>query len=379
MHPTSASLNVNPGLSRRSLLRLGSVCAVAGIAGGGLAAGTAAPAQATPTLSWHPLRVLQQAGSITSIATDGSIGWAVGNRGEAASGDLVPMAMRLTGGVWRPTTRPAPDGASLSSVAIVSATEVWAVGEKTIMDSADSNPVVVRWNGTSWKPVPFPATIGGLSQVVAAGGKIWVAGWASVDGREHGVVYRYSGGRWTLLDKGLTDTTNVNCLQVLADGTVWAGLNPGMARLVGGSWQLSPEWPADGSWIPTRFIATSSRNVWVAGVAYTGSGVVPLIAHFNGTRWARRSVPDVQGQLYDLEFRVDQVVAVGERFADDGTVTQLLLAQDGSTFALRPGPVATGGGLLTLAGMSGELLTGGYRGTVDPAPFSAISAGRRTL
>ena len=367
-------------LSRRSLLKFGSLLAAGGAVGGGLTVAGTTPSQAATPIHWTQLRSEASKGSLAGVAASGSATWAVGSIGDGD--DTRPLAMQLKNRSWQPTAQPAPDLASLSSVAIVSKNEVWAVGEQIISDeSADLLPVIVRWNGSAWHKVNFPAKIGGLGQIVVAAGSIWVVGWAKVGGSEHAVVYRRTNGKWKLLDKGLESAMNVNCLQVFDDGTAWAGLNPGLAYFDGTSWTLSSDWPQDGSMIPSKFICSSAKDIYVAGVAYTGDlGMVPLISHYNGKTWRRLKTPKVQADLYDLAFYKDQVVAVGERYDDEGTSTQLVLRGDKSGFSVQTAPTTQPGGLAGLLNVSGELLTVGYLDQPTTLePFAAISQSRWTM
>lgn len=366
-----------PRMNRRSLMKFGSLLAASGAVGGAVSLVTATPSQAATTVHWKGLSCEGTIGLLNGVTVKGTNAWAVGAAGDA--GEATPTAMRLINGAWHATAQPTVGLSSLASVAIVSAREVWAVGEQPIADSADSHPVVVRWNGTRWLKVAFPAKIGGLSEVVSAAGSVWIAGWASVGGSEHAVVYRYTDGVWTRCDKGLADVQNVNCLHVFADGTAWAGLNPGMAHFDGSSWTLAPEWPDDGSMIPSRIIANSTKDLYAAGLQYNGNGsVVPLISHYDGSRWSSLKTPNVEGQLYDVAVYKDRIIAVGERFADDGGVTQLVLGSSADTFAVEPGPAASGG-LLALATYDTELLTTGYVDPSDPQAYSAISQTRWTM
>ncbi|HET7015149.1 MAG TPA: hypothetical protein VFI65_14625 [Streptosporangiaceae bacterium] len=147
----------------------------------------------------------------------------------------------------------------LLSVAALSAAEAWAVGDYFVAGTGKQPPLIEHWTRGRWRLVRSPA-VGGPS-----GGYL------------HSVA-------------------------VLSPKNAWAVGGAGNAALIehwnGKTWHVVPAGPArvknTGTTL-TGVTASSAKSVWAVGSVTTSRGLVPLIEHWNGTRWRAVRCPDPGG------------------------------------------------------------------------------------
>ena len=158
------------------------------------------------------------------------------------------------------------DNSTLASVSMASASDGWAVG--TFMDpQAVSRPLAEHWNGRAWRitastQLPKTDASGQLSGVDQVGpADAWAVG--------NGTLA--SGGERTLIEHFI--------------GTSWAVVpSPDVFTGTGADDQL------DG------IGGISARDLWAVGFAFNGSNLaLPLLEHFNGTRWQSLAAPATGG------------------------------------------------------------------------------------
>ena len=78
--------------------------------------------------------------------------WAVGNLYNPSNGTGHPLSLHWNGTQWQRVNTPDPSaGGSLYGVAAVSSSDVWAVGTDPV-----TSTLIEHWNGTRWKIVPSP-------------------------------------------------------------------------------------------------------------------------------------------------------------------------------------------------------------------------------
>jgi hypothetical protein len=78
--------------------------------------------------------------------------WAVGNLYNPSNGTGHPLSLHWNGKQWQRVNTPNPSaGSTLYGVAAVSSSDVWAVGTDPV-----TSTLIEHWNGTRWKIVPSP-------------------------------------------------------------------------------------------------------------------------------------------------------------------------------------------------------------------------------
>jgi len=200
----------------------------------------------------------------------------------------------------------------LESVAAVSDTDVWAVGfeSKTGFDPTGAFPLIEHWNGTAWSV-------------------------------------------------SLTGTQNAMLTSVSADAAndAWAVGNVVNSRTLlaehwnGSAWQAVPmPMPTDA--ISARIegvTALSANNAWAVGTFSNNDLNLPLIEHWDGTRWSvTPNVPrqvSVSNDLHAITaVSAGDIWAVGE-FDQGGTSpeSQLLMHWNGTSWSLAKPAVLNAG------------------------------------
>jgi len=344
----------------------------------------ARPAESAPavkSLTWTQTPANRQPAILNDIDAHPAANWAVGSDLVDDFQDQRPLALRWDGARWKPTAQPMRTNSTLESVAVAGADDVWAVGEDRA-DPETTKPLVMHWNGSAWKVVPGPAVPTGSFDEVTIGpdGKPWTAGWASVAGKEHAVVYRYDGNAWQPLTTGLEESINGNALTVISKNNAWLGVNAGLAHYDGKTWMLVNDVPTDGSQIPTALAAAGPKDIWAVGVQHGGgpAGELPLVLHYNGVSWTRIATPAGSAQLYDVALKNNHPVAVGESFETSGdTIVSkpLVLDYNGSQFVKAASPTTADGTLTSADAANGRLWTAGLTATPsgEYAAFAAFA------
>ncbi|MES4901753.1 MULTISPECIES: hypothetical protein [unclassified Streptomyces] len=197
----------------------------------------------------------------------------------------------------------------LWDVASTGAKDAWAVGRKT--DGADgATPAIRHWNGTTWTDVAAAPTGGKAAQLekvaASAPDDAWAAG-SLVDNISTPLVLQHWDGRkWTRADHAAPAEGAVSFVGDIATfgkNAAWltsfdwdpAG-NTSVYRLerwTGSAWQKVslPAAPGGGQVQPWDITGTGPDDVWVTADAVTGEVAVPLLYHWNGSRWTVREVP----------------------------------------------------------------------------------------
>ena len=106
-------------------------------------------------------------------------------------------------GKWSVVSSPTPNGNSgLSSVAVVSATDVWAVGTSG-SQRGSGQAVIEHWDGTQWSVVNSPSTgslfntLTGVAVVSAS--DIWAVGWQANGGPSQTLIEHWNGKQWSVV------------------------------------------------------------------------------------------------------------------------------------------------------------------------------------
>jgi hypothetical protein len=336
-----------------------------------------AAAAGPPKLGWTNAPVKLPDTHLDDVDSTRAGTWAVGVTLLEGFHDTRPLVVRWQSGRWVATPTPIHIHSRLHSVAVAGANEVWAVGVE-LADPQLQKPLVLRWNGRAWRVVRPPSVrTGGFAEVVVApDGSVWVAGWAEVDGAEHGVVYRYARGRWHSLSAGLEQTMNGNALLVESATDAWLAPNPGLAHFDGKAWTSVDEVPSDGSQILTRLVSAGPADIWAVGLAHGGGPgqVRPLAIHYDGTSWSSVPTPAETGQLHDMALWHGRPVAVGNQFIRQGQVLlerPYVLEHRRGEFVRAAAPTLPAAATGVLSGVVAARSRLWTVGSVDQAAFAA--------
>ncbi|MDX3224437.1 hypothetical protein [Streptomyces sp. ME19-01-6] len=194
-------------------------------------------------------------------------------------------------------------------VAATGAKDAWAVGRRTD-GAAGPAPLIRHWNGTAWTDVPAATTGGKAAQLekvaASAPDDAWAAG-SLVDNDSTPIVLQHwDGKKWTKVDHAAPAEGALSFVGDIATfGTKAAWLtsfdwDPAgntseyrLERWTGSAWHKVslPAAPGGGRAQPWDITGTGPDDVWVTADAVTGEVAVPLLYHWNGSRWTVREVP----------------------------------------------------------------------------------------
>lgn len=178
----------------------------------------------------------------------------------------------------------------------------WAVG--TI---SAGQPMAAHWNGRSWQRVTIPGTKNfDLTQVAASSASnVWIFGQSPFAAN----AFRYDGARWHTMAVPQIDSLDRQSSQALVFGPkdVWLAAFGSCTTTVGKRTCSSDVWHWNGgTWTDhkigaalTGFTGLSDRDL--LAVAFTGSKInaapgTITAYRWNGSRWARMSIPHSFGQ-----------------------------------------------------------------------------------
>ncbi|MBV9646692.1 MAG: hypothetical protein JO043_04435 [Candidatus Eremiobacteraeota bacterium] len=228
---------------------------------------------------------------------------------------LQTLVEHWDGSRWRivPSPNPRYNGAEavLSSVSAVSARDVWAGGwvgpssHRTFVQS-----LFEHWDGNAWRIVPGPkfppqqfTQVTGIT--AAASNDVWAVTLSTVGG----LAMHWNGKQWVVDNPG-GYYSDLLCVTHLAPNDAWAA-GTLIAHWNGQYWVSVPFPLPPGSGVFAQFqgiSAVSPSDIWASGFAGipSGSGYndVPLVEHWNGSKWSMVSV-----NRYDV---VDAVLAIAK-------------------------------------------------------------------
>jgi hypothetical protein len=155
-----------------------------------------------------------------AMSADGSAGWAVGVDDNKAG---TPLLWRLTAGGWQPASHKLASTMELTDVAMsADGKDGWMVGR----ERKTGNPLLMRLRGGSWVSVAAPpdAELARIS-ISSDGSRGWGIG-ASRRGPSVPLLFRLSGGRWSVADNSFPK--GYSGKQVAADdaGNGWVIAGP---------------------------------------------------------------------------------------------------------------------------------------------------------
>ena len=290
------------------------------------AAGTCVPGNRKPPVSfmetwdgasWSTTQ--SQEGEISAIGADSATDvWAVGQ------GRTGGVAFHFDGTTWHPVGIPSLEFAS--GVEVDGPDDVGVVGNP---EFGAGNTPIAHWDGTTWSSAPTPKLSGTSSIVAIAGGRV---------GEDFAVGNLKMSGQFGSFEQTVvlagTNDPNSGFIRMHSP-------NP-LGPLVGWIKQISTD---------------STTDAWAIGIEENNAST--LLRHWNGTDWARVSVPHPGGQAAQDLF--GQVVAFGPAdvwiFGDEsttpGTVTALAFHYDGTQWHRSPLPQSVTHGFPDAAGAAG--------------------------
>jgi len=187
----------------------------------------------------------------------------------------------------------------LSGVTATSAQNAWSAG---FTGASTHHVLIVHWNGHAWKQAAGLGAIGGsLTGITAiSANDAWAVGTTRTYPTGKTLVLHWNGKTWKKV-ASLTPGTGSEFTSVTATSArdVWAAGNfvsktepfglPLVAHWNGHRWKrLSVPFG-----LISGTVATSARNAWIVG-GTGGDGLsFPLILHWNGHFWNRQKTPPV--------------------------------------------------------------------------------------
>jgi hypothetical protein len=178
---------------------------------------------------------------------------------------------------------------SFEDIAAISKTNVWAVGELWHGSQTVYTPYIQHFNGSTWKEVTIPgAKISTYLVQATSASNVWVVGYLSPG--SFAAAYRWDGARWHKIP--VPASTHLRGMAVLSPSNVWAfGDSANMEGQVwhwnGRTWQTYPGLNINAQSIS----ASSSSNVWVAAVIYSGNTPKAYAYRWDGSRWLAVKMP----------------------------------------------------------------------------------------
>lgn len=321
---------------RRALLRLITICLLAGAFGPVLVTPAAAQPAALPVCgSWRLVVVpgLPPRSMLSAVAaTAANDVWAVGG----ANSDQDPMSMwthadplllHWDGARWQVIMLPSPGRGqtTLGAVAAHSRSDVWVLGEYK-PGVNQSQPVVFHWDGRRWTEVARPAVAGQhlAALAVPAAGEAWLVGLADLGSRfvlgdrTRTLILRWTGHDWQEVPAPNPGTLSNGLQTITATGRndIWAmGLTsspsslPPSSQMPGtlvlhwdGTRWTNPSTPLQGSaW---HALALAPNNFWAASTTFQEGGSTISSGHWNGQTWTAPAIPlppPVQGGMPEVE------------------------------------------------------------------------------
>jgi hypothetical protein len=211
----------------------------------------------------------------------------------AAGGIVAPGAAQASSTVWYQVYQVNTSG-FFQQTAAITRNNIWAVASTyTRAGHLVYQPFVRHFNGSSWQAITLPqgSTADWVAASPAPANNVWVGG---LDNATIGttVVYRWNGARWAKIP--VPAQTSLQGVAVLAWNNVWAFGSSGSVDAQvfhwnGSRWQYFIS--SSVNFLPQGISASAANNVWVAGVANSGSKEVAVAYRWNGTAWHGVSMP----------------------------------------------------------------------------------------
>jgi hypothetical protein len=268
----------------------------------------------------------------------------IGAKAAPSSGKVFQNRFSPNSCKWSVVPSPNPNGNSgLSGVAAVSATDVWAVGTSG-SQRGSGQTVIEQWDGTQWSVVQSPST-GSLyntltSVAVVSASDIWAVGWQANGGPSQTLIEHWNGTQWSVVtspspasvDNELFSVAAVSATDVWAVGFIENNTASGpvdqtlIEHWNGKKWSVVQS-PGPGSQANnlTSVAAISATDVWAVGFYANSSSLwQTLTEQWNGTQWSVVQSPSPGSQISYFSsvaaVSTNDAWAVG--YADNQTLTE---------------------------------------------------------
>jgi hypothetical protein len=310
------------------------------------------------------------------------------------SGTVVPPAGAQPGSIFSvvPSPSPTSEGNVFNAVVALSPGDAWAVGFKGSSNVNESRTLIEHWDGSRWTVVSSPnpgsppscirSNSGNVLTSVAAvsSNDIWAVGYFfTCTSLIQPLILHWNGTTWTTVPNPqllTNDNSALNSVVALASNDVWAvGYQPAANGAVlpliehwdGSRWTVMPAPTAS----PTGNVlaavsATGPTDIWAVGysVDEPTTSLQTLTMHFDGAQWSIVPSPNVlpkdflnQNILSAVKaVAPDDVTAVGHILDFDNQRTLTMIQHwDGTAWSVvpSPNPSEAAGTLNTLNAVTG--------------------------
>ncbi|MEO8972968.1 MAG: hypothetical protein ABI406_15385 [Ktedonobacteraceae bacterium] len=252
------------------------------------------------------------------VALSPTNAWAVGYTfQDNASYVTQALIEHWNGASWKVVANPGPvDGAQLTAVAALTATDIWAVGYGAGGQTLGEQSLIEHWDGKKWREVQSPNPgngfdiLNGLAAVST--NDVWAVG--TFTDENHSIatgeelLEHWNGASWAVVQGPNTGVQGNTLSAVAATSTnnIWAvGSSNGSSSLTetliehwnGKVWSnIKGQNPGQASNALSAITVLSPQNIWAVGSwssAFTGPQVQPLIEHWNGSVWSTVKSPNI--------------------------------------------------------------------------------------
>ena len=311
--------------------------------------------------------------------------WAVGGSFTDGLAEQT-LVEQWDGAAWHlVTTATPPTTISLSSVVVLSPTDVWVVGYNRTPHQVGRITLFQHWDGKQWSTVPNPnptqPNYFDLSLAAVSSNDVWAVGqfYNAADSLLP-LAERWDGTAWKLVATpalpGVTESLFYAAAHIPGTQQLWAvgyalrGPRPAygqplIERWDGTAWQVvgSPPLPAGAVGGKLHgVVALSSTDAWAVG-EYTASDLTirTLVVHWDGTAWQLVASPDTWGALSSVAaVGAHDVRAVGHMAIGGGDNLHALIEQwNGSTWMVVTTPEPGGATYSSLSSIASDG-AGGY-------------------
>jgi len=212
----------------------------------------------------------------------------------AAGGIVMPGTAQASSTAWYQVYQANTSG-FFDQIASVTKNNIWATAETfTRAGHTSYQPFVRHFNGSSWQAITLPqgSTADWVGASPAPVNNVWVGGLGN-PAIDTTVVYRWNGARWSKIP--VPAQTFMQGVAVLAWNNVWAygssgnPLNAQIFHWNGSKWQGYISTSVN--FLPEGISASAPNNVWVSGIAFSGSKEIAVAYRWNGTAWHGVSMP----------------------------------------------------------------------------------------
>jgi hypothetical protein len=235
---------------------------------------------------------------------------------------------------------PRRSGYEVDGLAARSAGDVWAVGLRP-GGRCQYQTLTLHWDGSAWSLVPSPSKTSVdsvLDGVAVTGAKeAWAVGTAGCPAdQSRTLTEHWNGSGWSIVaspNGGVTADhfSTLQAVSAVSSSDVWAvggqaGIRSQMPATVpliehwnGSRWSIVPV-PTAALGVLESVTATSASDVWAIGAAQQSGAMVAL--HFNGSSWKLVPIPvptNTSGALFSVKaLSTTDAWAVGESFPNAG-------------------------------------------------------------